>query len=440
MKIFSIGKKALVGIGGAAVVTPLLAWGVLNGSDEMEVLDMSLADPDFTFSEVFSSLKPQQEIWVDGVDIIHKTRGQQTEFILSRLALMGERQLRVISGDEEILVSLSDLGISFQDGVESILDRFDYLKNEEAVSRLPNIHQLAYGFNEVDLDNWMAGLSEHLNVPAQEHGLTKNSNGTFSVVPGTDGIQVDRDELARRTVSVLGNLHREDLVIEVVTESVGPQREKSFLETVDTRIARAVTHFDTGISRAANVRRGAELINGQTILPGEEFSFNQLVVPINWDNGWRYGTVFRNGRMSEAVGGGVCQVSSTLYWAMMRAGLTNNTRRPHSLPVFYLPRGFDATMWTLYPEIDLRFVNTWDYPLYLNAYTQGGQLVVEFWSNSEALGGYTFEPVSHRVGTGTTVRNGETRATKSYDTWLQRRRDGQLIESYFLHRDTYLSD
>jgi vancomycin resistance protein YoaR len=126
-----------------------------------------------------------------------------------------------------------------------------------------------------------------------------------------------------------------------------------------------------------NIRLTAALLNNAAIAPGDEFSFNRRTGEPTRERGFRPAVVFVDGREEKELGGGMCQVSSTLYNAVLAAGLRVVERHPHSRPVSYVPPGLDATTYT---DKDLRFVNTTRRPLILRALVAGKKLTVDLFA------------------------------------------------------------
>ena len=126
------------------------------------------------------------------------------------------------------------------------------------------------------------------------------------------------------------------------------------------------TEFSAGPkARNANIKKAAEAIDNVTIGPGETFSYNDTLGPTTKENGYQRARIFVRGTKSYGYGGGVCQVSSTLYNAVLEAGLFVTERHSHSLPVQYVPRGKDAA--TSYGSVDFKFINTLSAPVEINA-------------------------------------------------------------------------
>lgn len=145
-------------------------------------------------------------------------------------------------------------------------------------------------------------------------------------------------------------------------------------EENSNEIGSYTTLYDTSEQRAVNVELAASKINGVVLQPGQRFSFAAAVSPISLSGGYVMGPAFSGGRVVEGVGGGLCQVSSTLYAALVMSGIPVTERYPHSLPVDYIPHGMDATI--AGNSKDLKFTNTFSYPIVITATVEEGELTV----------------------------------------------------------------
>ncbi|MBO4900881.1 MAG: VanW family protein [Lachnospiraceae bacterium] len=137
------------------------------------------------------------------------------------------------------------------------------------------------------------------------------------------------------------------------------------------------TKYRTGIPRAVNVGIAAAGINGVVVQPGAEFSYTNTIPARTVENGYQEATIFVNKEKVQGLGGGICQVSSTLYACMKTVGLPATERHPHSLPVDYLPEGWDATISG--QSVDLKFVNIYSTPLMIACQADNGRLTVSLY-------------------------------------------------------------
>ena len=144
----------------------------------------------------------------------------------------------------------------------------------------------------------------------------------------------------------------------------------------DGRLSQFSTEFkNPKKARAHNITLAAEKINDSVVEPGGEFSFNEAVGPTTKRNGFKLGMIFNSGRRSQGYGGGVCQVSSTLYNAAKDAGMEITERHEHSLDVGYIERGNDAA--TSYGVKDLKFKNPHNYRVVVKAYVSNEIIITE---------------------------------------------------------------
>ena len=130
-------------------------------------------------------------------------------------------------------------------------------------------------------------------------------------------------------------------------------------------------------NRITNVKLAAEKINGVILQPGQTFSYNDVVGQRTKANGFKEAGAYSNGQVVQEVGGGICQVSSTLYYCAMVSNLKINTRTCHYFPVAYIEPGMDAAVSWGGPEF--KFTNNRDYPIEIKAYVQNGSVTVEIW-------------------------------------------------------------
>lgn len=136
------------------------------------------------------------------------------------------------------------------------------------------------------------------------------------------------------------------------------------------------TKFDhtSDEGRATNIKLASDAINQSTIQPGEEFSFNNSLGPTTEKNGYKEAVIYVNGEKDKGFGGGVCQVSSTLYNAAANAGMTILERHDHSLPVTYVEKGKEAA--TSYGVKDFRFKNDLGHPVTISSNVVDGNITV----------------------------------------------------------------
>jgi len=165
-----------------------------------------------------------------------------------------------------------------------------------------------------------------------------------------------------------------------VFRTAAPSVTAASLEKAQRLGACTTKIIDRTPARVHNIRLAARVINNALIEPGYEFSFNRRLGEPTADRGFLPATIFaEGGRLEQDVGGGVCQVSSTIYNAALAAGLTITERHPHSQPVAYVPPGRDATTYT---DKDLRFVNSTRRRIIVRSLLTSSGLSADIWGLS----------------------------------------------------------
>ncbi|WP_346354244.1 VanW family protein [Azotosporobacter soli] len=168
------------------------------------------------------------------------------------------------------------------------------------------------------------------------------------------------------------------LSIKLAADVVEPSIKAIDLQGIDDRLARYTTQFDLNdYNRQKNIALAAEKLAGVLIKPDGIFSFNELVGPRSAENGYLDAPVYINGKLAVDVGGGVCQVSTTIYNAALLADLEIEERSSHYRPPGYVPLGYDAAV--AYGLLDLKFKNSMESPLYIAVSISASQLSVDIY-------------------------------------------------------------
>ncbi|SDF57020.1 VanW family protein [Sporolituus thermophilus] len=231
---------------------------------------------------------------------------------------------------------------------------------------------LAMSYNHEKLQSVVIKIAKEMNRDAQSAYLTQYKGGVF-IVPEIIGVKVN---VAQTVADIVRKMNTTLPVrAEISVEKVVPPILAQDLASIDGIIAAYTTQFDPrDENRTQNVQLAAKSINGVLVRPGDVFSFNTHVGPRLAEHGYREAPVFVDGRLSTDWGGGVCQVSSTLYNAVLLADLEIEERTAHFRPPGYVPLGQDATVAD--NQLDFKFRNTTDYNIYLMTEVTGNQLTV----------------------------------------------------------------
>lgn len=196
---------------------------------------------------------------------------------------------------------------------------------------------------------------------------------------------------------------------------------------------KATSLAGSSANRVNNVSKAAEAINGTILMPGQEFSYNDALGKRTAERGYLMAGAYSGGQTVSEYGGGICQVSSTLYYCALYANLEITARTCHMFPVAYLPAGLDATVSWGGPEF--KFVNNRNYPVKIVSFVEDNQVTVEIWGTDED-GSY----VEMTYGTYLVYDEEYTDVAIGYKAVTRRKiydKDGNLISNEIEANSTY---
>ena len=264
---------------------------------------------------------------------------------------------------EEIWQAESDLGF---------MDRFD------AVFRTNN-RDYTLLLVEPDLEQQEALVTEWNQLWGQEkiEPHLQLDQGEVIIRPGQNGLRVDEEMVFASLSDLLGN--DEEIQIEIVFIEEVPDNTREDLSSLIELSTFSTKFREHEINRSHNLRLAAEKINGTALQPGETFSFNGVVGQRTWGAGFRTAMVVVGNVFEEELGGGICQVSSTLYNSALLAGLEIVERYNHGISITYVPLGLDATVY--YGVQDFKFRNNQDHPVYIGTSSADGTLTIAIYGD-----------------------------------------------------------
>ncbi len=317
-------------------------------------------------------------VYIGGIDVGGMTADEAASAVESYVKDAGEAQFTLSAGERQITVPASDLGLHFSD-MSVVQEAMDVGRSGSPIRRYKDKKDLEHGNKviplELDVDPAAvtAVLTEHaddLNQEAVDCGLVRE-DGAFHITDGAQGIEVNTADSARLiSAYVSDGWDGGSAQIELAAEIVDPRGTREELSKIQDVLGTYNTNYsDSGASRCTNIAVAAGKINGTVLYPGDEFSVADAIGPLNASNGYELAGAYENGQTVQSYGGGVCQVSSTLYNAVILAELEVTERSNHSMIVTYVSPSMDAAIAGDYK--DLCFVNNRDVPIYLEGYTSG---------------------------------------------------------------------
>ena len=281
--------------------------------------------------------------------------------------------------------------------------------------------ELSAEYDKTLLDEKLAAIAAQVNRDPVNAVVEFSSSGAIEKVPGVIGKKLNTEQIAENLREPLTTLNLPSEIIELKPEDIQPFVTTEDIAAIDSVIGTYSTYYYPG-DRGDNIWLAANAISHKLVKSSWTFSFNDTVGERTWDAGYKVAGVIINGRPAEDYGGGVCQVSSTLYNAVLLAGLTPTERTPHFYQSTYVAPGRDATVADGY--LDFKFRNDLPHNVYLIAEAYGSTLSVYVLGTKADLGGADIA----------IEREGSDMKPSIYRVWYA---GGEVIKSEFLHTDVY---
>lgn len=237
---------------------------------------------------------------------------------------------------------------------------------------------VAINYDKNKLKAEMEKIAKEIDVDVKDATLDI-SGEKVKVIPDSDGLKMD---ISKSMENFDNQTKKGNYKNELVVKATPAKVKKEQLANIDTNLGTYSTTFKTSqINRSINIKLATDNISNVLLMPGETFSFNKHTGKRSKENGYKSAPVIMEGEMEEDYGGGVCQVSSTLYNSVLYAGLEIVNVKNHTIPSSYVPKGRDATVAD--SGIDFLFKNNLKHPVYIKNYVSGNQIVCNIYGSAE---------------------------------------------------------
>ncbi len=325
----------------------------------------------------------QNGISLEGMDLSGMTREQVQN---TAEELLDKRRSAVITlhgmDDEYVTVSAGNLGLTWNnsDVADTIMD---YGHAANIISRYKQAKDLEHNgaefsldisFNEEQIRTFIENNCSEWNVAAVEASMTKTGSG-FAFTEGSNGVTINEDESVKQIVSFLTTeWNGEDAVIDLDMETTEPATTVEELQKLTSVLGTFSTSYSqSNTARSKNISNACAMINGITLAPGESFSMLGTITPFTEENGYALAGSYVGDEVVESFGGGICQVSTTLYNAVIRAELNVTERHNHSMIVTYVDPSADAAI-AESAGMDFRFTNNLSNTIYIEGSAYNGTI------------------------------------------------------------------
>lgn len=339
--------------------------------------------------------------------------------------------------DDKLIITKGKEGLKIDNEklIEKIKENFKNINSSEEFIEIPVINKTP---EEIDIEK----IHEDIYKEVQDAYYTKEP---FTIHPEVEGVDFNIEE-AKALLQEDKEQYEIPLNItkpKVTTSQIGSEAFPDLLATYSTK-------YDGGnIDRTTNLRIACQKINDKVILPGETFSYNKTLGERSTATGYKYAKVYENGEVVDGIGGGICQISSTLYNSVLMSNLDIVERRNHQFVTSYTPAGRDATV--VYGMTDFRFKNTRTYAVKIKASCSNGIATVSIYGIKEE-NEYTVSFSTKTISTipytvkyvdDNTLASGTEKVKQKgangiiTETYIIKSLNGKVVSSKLLSKDTY---
>lgn len=417
-------------------------------------------------SKPAEDLRIYEGVFLDDVDVGGMTKTEAYDAYGAYIADIGQSEIIFSNEIGSYTVKLSDIGIavSVEDAVEQA---YSYGRKGNILTRYKEIEGLkeknAVLVPEKNVDDEVLSdklSNEAVNMvnPAKNASMAR-VDGELIRYDGETGHILDVEKTVELVNEALEEKwERQNIEIAAVTEEEKPQYTVDDFYMVDDMLGIYSTEYDTGKeNRSQNLATGAAKINGTILLPGEQFSMCNAVAPFTEENGYADAGQYVKGEtgteLVNGIGGGICQVSTTLYNAVLEAELQVDERYPHALSVDYAELSRDAAIAENY--MDFKFTNTTGYPIYIEGYAGGGTISFAIYGHETREPGRVIKFVSKKIEEyepgepekiwDETLSEGEEATERTAHTgyyaelWKEIYQNGELVDEVRVNQSQYSS-
>ncbi len=325
--------------------------------------------------------KINKGVVIGTTDVSGMTAKEASDAVKKEAAEELKDKVTLTAGSSRVEASAADLGMSWanEEIVEeamglgksgNIVKRY---KDNKDLENHNKTYDLEYEADKSVIKSYLKSQKEELDCEAVPGSLSRGENGEFVIEPGVTGVVLNVEKSVTKVYEYMNKSWKgQGGEIQLAADEDKPRGTEEELSQVKDVLGTATTYYGSTWQRNTNVEVGASKINGTLLYPGESFSVTAAVEPFTAENGYELAPSYESGKVVDSYGGGICQVSTTLYNALLKAELEIIERHNHTMTVSYVDPSKDAAI--AEGLMDLRFANNTDAPVYIEGYGYGGEL------------------------------------------------------------------
>lgn len=403
--------------------------------------------------------KIYDNVFIGMTDVSGLTKNQAVKLLEENLDKDRETSVTMKVEKKEAEASLDELGVGYKDAEKVVEQAFDYGKKGNVFSRYRKVRKLrkekyvvepGYVLDEKTAEKTINEKAVPLADHAQDAAVIRTETG-FSIIKEESGETIDIDKSVKTIEEKLnGEWDHKAFQVKMVSKKENPEITAEDLETISDEMGTFSTDAGGG-ERIQNLKTGSSKINGLVVMPGEEVSVHDVTAPYDQEHGYVAAGSYENGQVVETYGGGICQVSTTLYNALLYAEIEITERYPHSMLVNYVDPSRDAAI--AGDVKDLKFKNNYETPIYIEGkIDDDNQLTFTVYGKDTRKSGRTVEFESETTSTeepgktykaddsaplGSIEYEGSPHTGKTAKLWKIVKQDGEEVSREVVNESTY---
>lgn len=325
----------------------------------------------------------QGQVYIENINVTGMTLEEIQQAVAAKMSALSAEKIALYAGENTVEVTAGDMGLTYAnkniaEEAYSIGKKGNVLKRFLSENHLSKegdiILDLDLQVKESDVRSAINEVLSGLNTEPEKNGLKMKKDGTFVVTDKKDGATVQMDTSVQLVVDYMNEgWHGGEGGVRLDATIQEAEDTSDQLSAVKDIIGSATTTYVVGnTGRNKNMELAVGLLDGTVIYPGETFSYYDTIGETTPERGFMMAPSYNADSVTESYGGGVCQVSSTLYRAVMEAELDVVERHPHSMLVSYAEPALDAAV--AWGQLDLKFTNSTNNPIYLQGTIGDGEI------------------------------------------------------------------
>lgn len=326
-----------------------------------------------------------KKIYIEDIDISNRTIKEAINKISSKYKPI---EIELTYEDKIFKLKPSDIDLSYNVD-KAVKQAYNYTRTDsifENLKRKLNLDvsknyriDLVATYNETKLSNFITNICKQIDIDEVDATILIEDTGAIKTTPSSEGKEVEVSKLKEDIYNMISNKQLENIKIPV--KITVPSILTEDVNSIDTVLGQFTTTFNDNNSRGSNIHVAAQHTSNKLIMPFEEFSYNNSTGARTWNNGYKTAKVIVGGKYVNGEGGGVCQVSTTIYNAALLSGMEITEVHNHSFVSHYVPAGRDATV--SYGYIDFKFKNPLRHPIYIKNIVNKGIITSKIYGCSQ---------------------------------------------------------